>query len=126
MAHICSNCDKIFDHPGTYCSEKCARDVRKFWRQVALASVVGLLAVMFVNYTAPIASLFSKPCQFLSESGLHQIAAGDSCAICMAKIKSLAKPALPENFLTWAPASTAVDLAQKVGAYVGFAKTPVN
>ncbi|MGH7597514.1 MAG: hypothetical protein ACREOI_14260 [bacterium] len=126
MAHICSNCDKIFDHPGKYCSEKCARKVRKFWRQISLASVVGLMAVMFVNYTAPIAGLFSAPCQFLSESGLRQFAAGDSCAICIAKIKSLAKPALPEEFFTWAPASTAVSIAQMVGSYVGLAEAPVN
>lgn len=124
MAHICSNCDKIFDHPGKYCSERCAREVRKFWRQVSLASVVGLLAVMFANYTAPGEGLFAGPCRLLSESGLHELAAGDTCATCIAKIKSMAKPALPEKFFTWAPASTAVDLAQKVGSYAGFAETP--
>lgn len=126
MAHICSNCDKIFDHPGKYCSEKCAREVRKFWRQVALASIVGLLAVVFINYTAPGANLFSEPCQLLTESGLHQVAAGGSCDICMAKIKSLAKPALPETFFAWAPTSTAVDLAQKVGSYVGLVEVAEN
>ncbi len=126
MAHICSNCEKIFDHPGKYCSEKCACEVRKFWRQVALASIVGLLTVVFINYTAAIADLFSEPCQLLAESGLHQVAAGDSCIICMAKVKSLVKPALPEKFFTWAPASTAVGLAQKVGSYVGFAEAAEN
>jgi hypothetical protein len=126
MAHICSNCDKIFDHPGKYCSEKCAREVRKFWRQVSLASVVGVLAVMFASFTAPIADLFSEPCQFLSESGLHQLTVSDTCATGIAKIKSLAKPKLPEKVFTWAPASTAVDLAQKVGSYVGLAEAPAN
>jgi hypothetical protein len=122
MAHICSNCDKIFDHSGKYCSEKCEREARRFWRQVSLASVVGLLAVAFINYTAPITDLFSEPCQLLSESGLHQLAIGDTCTTGVTKIKSLVKPALPEEFFAWAPASTAVGLAQKVGSYVGFAE----
>lgn len=126
MAHICSNCDKIFDHAGKYCSERCGREVRKFWRQFSLALVAGLLAVMFAYYSAPDKSLFAEPCQLLPESGLPQFAAGDSCVICMAKIKSLATPALPEKFFTWAPASTAVGLAQKVGSYVGFAEASEN
>jgi hypothetical protein len=126
MAHICSNCDKIFDHPGKYCSEKCACEVRKFWRQFSSALVAGLLAAMFAFYSVPDKDLFAEPCQILPESGLHQLAAGDSCVICMAKIKSLAKPALPEKLFTWAPASTAVDLAQKVGSYVGFAEASEN
>lgn len=100
MAHICSNCGKIFDHPGKYCSERCAREVRKFWRQFSLALVAGLLAAMFSYYSAPAKGVFAEPCQLLQESGLHQPAAGNSCVICMAKIESLAKPELPEKFFS--------------------------
>jgi hypothetical protein len=124
MTHICSNCDKIFDYPGKYCSKRCAREVRKYWRQVLLASVVGLVAVMFTNYTASNDGLFSEPCPLLSESGLYELASDDSCLTGMARIKSLAKPAVPEKFFAWTPVSTALDLAQKVGSYVGFAQAP--
>jgi hypothetical protein len=75
MAHIWSNCDKIFDHSGRYCSEGCEREVRKFWRQVSLAYVMGLLAVMFAIYTAPSDGLFKD---YLRRAGSLKTIANDS------------------------------------------------
>lgn len=105
MIHICSNCNRIFYHSGKYCSERCGREVRKYRWQIWLAGVVGLLVVMFANYAASGESLFSAPCRFLSASGLRELPGGDTCANGIAKVKSMAKPALPEEFSTWAPAS---------------------
>jgi hypothetical protein len=126
MAYICLNCDQIFAHSGKYCSERCERQAHKHRRQILLASVVGLLAAMFANYTAPGEGWFSEPNQFLTASKLHELAAVDTCTNGIAKIKSMAKPALPEKLFTWTPTTTAIAIAQKVGSYVGLVQAPEN
>jgi hypothetical protein len=97
MAHLCSNCDRIFDHSGKYCSERCARNARKYRQQVLLAAAVGLLAIIFANYTAPIQGLHSERRPFLSASKLHQLAATDECSGCACKDKADGKFCIAEK-----------------------------
>jgi hypothetical protein len=81
---------------------------------------------MFVNFAAPGESWLAVPWQFRSASEQHEQPAGDTWANGLDSPKSMAKPALSEEFLTWAPASTAIAIAQKVGSYMGLVDPSMN
>ncbi|MCI0696207.1 hypothetical protein L0337_29920 [candidate division KSB1 bacterium] len=87
MTRICPNCHKVFDHPGKYCSERCSREVRRQRLQLLLASVVGVLVLVFAIYTAPRSDLRPEPSHPLSAFEIQTLAKDDSCPICAGKGK---------------------------------------
>jgi len=87
MARMCTNCHKVFDGSKRYCSERCAREVRRQRLQILLGCVLGALVLAFAIYTAPSSDLRPEPRWPMSAFELQQLAHDESCPICAAKTK---------------------------------------
>ncbi len=88
MAAICSNCHTVFEQPGKYCSERCAREVRKHRLQIVLVSVLGVLVIVFAIYTTlPRSDLRPEPRLPVAASEIQKLAQDDLCPLCNGKGK---------------------------------------
>jgi predicted nucleic acid-binding Zn ribbon protein len=87
MAHVCPNCHKVFEQSGKYCSKRCSREVRRQRWRFFMASVVGVLVLVFAIYTAPRSDFRPEPRHPLSASEIQRLAKDDSCPICVGKSK---------------------------------------
>jgi hypothetical protein len=104
---MCTNCHKVFDGSKKYCSERCARDVRRHRRQIFLGSVLGALVLAFAIYTAPRGDLRPEPRWPMSAFGFRNSHMMNPARSVPAKRRLTAKFVSTEKFSIWARARRA-------------------
>lgn len=98
MMHMCPNCHTVFDSGNNYCSERCAREVRRHRRQFLLGAMLGALVLALAIYTAPKTEFRPEPRLPISLAEIRQLAHDEFCPICAGKTKVDCNICIDGNF----------------------------
>lgn len=81
MTHICSHCRIVSENSGNYCSDHCRHEAERRLFLIMLASIAGVLVLIFTIYTTPSEELPTAP---ISISEVEDFSTSGARPICTA------------------------------------------
>jgi hypothetical protein len=79
MAHLCRNCHQAAEGPGKYCSVCLAHKNLYYRLQLALASVIGVLALLLAVFASPQPELLLKPIEAPAIAVFDELVVSEVC-----------------------------------------------